>query len=734
MREQYAYNVESQMFTIDMKSKGWGQPGTALLPQSLRDRWAAEKMPHWLCSDLGIPPGETFARLNASWNGDRAPARVLSALTNLFRSRMDKVTDLLVVQPTDRSLVRSIENAPFSTRSRNALARAGLLDRSEELAGMTFGQLMMVPALGHRSILDVSCVLETLVNDRREAIEQGAPSSSEDWRSRVARIAALPWAPFITRQDPRFTSLLSQNDIGSVHERAERLLDEPGGFRATLVGSGEADRFEALELEVRMHEALPLDAALMALLRAHAGERANRISALSVRFGWTGENPTTLEDAARPLGLTRERVRQIESKFLGALPHELYVPQLDRALNVLEAGVPLSLTEATRLLAEVPRLNVSLTPQAVLHTAKMFGRPTSLRVEDVKGKGHVIVGKGTSARDVAQVARKLAGMSGVASVYQVSARTTAPRMAPDYVRRLLVGMSHVDFLTPDWFWVTDIPSRRNRLANIVKKILSVAAPQSVASIREGVRRAFTYRSKSNPRYHSLSTPPNDVLTTFFARSPEFVLADGDVSPLEPLSALDELGEVDKALLDVFRATATGVLDRKAVIEACVGRGLNENSVSLFLTYSPIVEHAGLDIWKLRGVRVDPAAVEALRQANALQPTEKRLLSFGWRPDGKLWIAARLPYNRTSLVLGVPGTLKRYLVDSKFPAIDRDSGTLCGTISVNEGGTSFGYSTFLRISGAEQGDVMLCEYDLAARTVDLSLTEDSVLDVPDLQTI
>ena len=86
------------------------------------------------------------------------------------------------------------------------------------------------------------------------------------------------------------------------------------------------------------------------------------------------------------------------------------------------------------------------------------------------------------------------------------------------------------------------------------------------------------------------------------------------------------------------------------------------------------------MWALRGVQVDPAAVEAVRQANAMRPRERRTLDFGWSPAGGLWMATRLAFP-------VSGSQR----------------------------------------GADEGDVLLIEYDLISNRATLRLADDYVLE-------
>ena len=80
-----------------------------------------------------------------------------------------------------------------------------------------------------------------------------------------------------------------------------------------------------------------------------------------------------------------------------------------------------------------------------------------------------------------------------------------------------------------------------------------------------------------------------------------------------------------------------------------------------------------------------------------------------------------------VVFGVPGAVRRYLVGQTFSANAKDTARSCGQISINEQGSSYGYTSFLRYAGADIGDVLLTEFDLAQHTVELAIADVDILE-------
>lgn len=733
---------------------------------------------YWNATLLVTPRGREY-----STSSSLITPRVQHFILFLIKSRAESIKPIPCFSGSWPSGLQ-IAGIPFSVRSRKCLAALGFLANPELLMRVTFGQLLAAHNLGIKSLIEITTLTEFAVDlhlsvatefvrgigeiadhttetfTRPQAawvihlnevirLAKGIGGISDDtaatpipvdvrWVRQLTEIVSEPWADQISEDDPRFRALLSPGH-GTLQERIERVMSDPAAGSSTIL-----HLLESIPLIRKAIERLDsqfLEDGLLELLAAAIGTKQPKLAIVTARLGWGGEDPKTLQECGDLYGLTRERVRQIADKEGKRLPKfPILFPQLDAALSLLEAASPVPVSVAAELLMERRISRHPFSPISLLQVAEFLGRKTTLLVTVVKGERIVASDSqdrmlGTALR----AARGLAGQAGVASVYQVIDRVSelAEKMAPletdhqpineDDVRRILATHQSCEFLDQDWFWFTALPEGRNRLENITKKILSVTSPQRISNLREGVRRAFKYRSSSNIRYRSLTVPPHAVLGKFLARHPEFRVDGESVGTIKPLNFRIWLGEGEQVLVDVFRTSPSGVLDRKTLIDDCVKRGLNENTVSVYTTYSPILEHIGLDLWKLRGVQVDPAAVEAVREQNQLRHRQTRLLNYGWTSDGKLWVAWRLPPSINSVVLGVPGAVLRYLANRSFSAFAKDSGRATGNISINDIGSSYGYSPFLRYKGADENDTFVAEFDLARSDVQLSITDESMLE-------
>jgi len=668
---------------------------------------------------------------------DRLAQRIQNFLVFLVQSRRDTIASIAVV---DRAWppTFSADKVPWRRRTKNCLARVGMQRRLTELQQITFGDLFAIPSMGPLSILDFACTLEATLNEYQpgprslsEAAGEitGSTTSERNFSAILLKVLEEPWSDWISEQDPRFAGLLPPGH-GTLTERIDLL--------SSALETRDAD-FDALASavpqirdQVTRITSLPLEAAIRDYVGVASGVRDKRLPALLARLHWDGtENGKTLEEAGHMIGVTRERIRQLQKRLYDRLPtHPVLMPALDRALAVLAAKAPIHARAAAELLREERISERPFHPSSLLAVAQGCGRTPSMHLDHIRGHELVTLDAAQAYGDVIiSVAHAQARGSGTSNIADVVAETSSRyglEIPAERVQVLLQRFGDVEFLDDQWFWC---PTRGgDYLRTVSRKMLSVASPIEISVLREGVRRAFKFRSISGaPRWRSPTVPPRQILAAYYRAHPDFVMGDdGMVRSARPLNYRSELAGVEQVIVTVLRASPTNILERAELLERCIERGVNLSSLQTFLSYSPVVERLGAGIWSLRGIKVDPAVVQAMREANALRPRVKRVIDFGWTSEGSLWVAVRLPKDAELQVFHIPAAVSRLVEGRDFPA-RTEAGDPCGRIRVQEYAACHGHADFLRRAGADEGDILQVKFDLAKGQATLALIDDESLE-------
>jgi hypothetical protein len=730
---------KSNDILLDIASIQWGRAPTPLLPRTFRQAFASIVLPEWVCSDLGLPPDSTVSDLGSEvW--EKVPSlndRIRKYLLLLVRMNISTRTELKCFD-TRWPVGLKTDWINWSVRTRNRLLKYELLQDPQSLMDVTYGELLAMEGAGAMVVIDCVATLEGAIASFVSMVRSYIPGETNSEESGISnlleRVLDEPWSQFVSERDPRFRGTLPMGDGESLHDRIERLLSEPGALEQypsvpSLLGG--LDRIRA---KVRKIDAMSLEESLADFLRSCTKETGTRFDALLARLGWAGEPAITLEQAGARLGVTRERLRQIQKKVLDQIDgdDEFYLPKLDEALILLESAAPLTVREGGRLLRKKGVSNgpFAFDVETLLEIAATFNRAPALSVNGT-GQSAVVV---RDQRDewvsgLFSRARRLVGKSGASNVFQLQSilESDGHQVSEESIAAVLQSYGTVDFLDEHWFWVSNIPNERNRLRNLCLKMLAVVSPQSVISLRDGVRRNYKMRLTKSGPWSTLIVPPVEVMKTFFERHPDFEVQDDMVSLKKAVDYRAVLGDTDRVLVDVLRSAPAGVLDRQSFAEKCMQLGMNENTFSVFTSYSIVVEHLSLDLWKLRGTKVDPAEVQAYRFANQVGKRERRQTRFGWSDTGYLWIAAQIPkYGKSTMIVYAAIPIRRYVENQHFTAVAKDSGDCMGTISVSDNGTSWGYGRFMTRYGMDEDDVLLVEFDLGRNVAYLSIGSDDLL--------
>lgn len=707
----------------------WGHRPTPLLPEAFRDLWK-ECLPEWLAEELCLPVGVTFDALGSEfWNefGQASVSgRVRSFVIQTVKSRL---AELLAVCPIRRTWPKSLDprQVPFSVRTMNCLEREGLLDDPSRMTNLSVQDLLKIKAMGVISILDFSCITESVLGPRGDRLLGYAGEAGD-----LLSVVDEAWVDQVSAEDPRFADVIPIG-VGTLYERIDRITLEPQD--PPLEERQVTAALPAIRRRIGDLSALSLERALRQLVESVSCLQGKRLHALERRLGTDGKLPATLEESAAIIGVTRERMRQLQQRFLQRLPrHAIFLPQLDRALELVTNRAPCLAAAAEAMLKQAQISLEAFDVRSLAECGELLGRTVSFEVAQDPA-GATRVRKRDSGRIDAAVrttAHRQASASGASNVEQVVAELQSNHIqaSVEHVLSYLASSSEFEFLDAAWYWYPSAPQDRNRLQNLTRKMLSVASPISVGELREGVQRHYHVRSSRGISKWPIIVPPKAVLLKFYSSHPEFsVDADGNVSSPRLLNHRTELNPTELVLVEAIRSSPSQVLDRASLARRCVDQqGMNGNTFSQFLSSSAVISHLGTDLWSLRGVRVDPAAVEAARQANALRPREKRIIDHGWTDAGDLWIAARVPQETTRFVMGVPAPIRHVLVNQEYQAVD-DLGIPSGIVRTNAEGMSYGggYGSFLTRRGADEGDLLLATFRLTQRQVELRLVDDDALE-------
>jgi hypothetical protein len=427
-----------------------------------------------------------------------------------------------------------------------------------------------------------------------------------------------------------------------------------------------------------------------------------RRRAVARRLGWQGRRVPTLQEAGDEVGLTRERIRQLQLKTLGRLRRSKSPPfreLFDRAvLSLTIDGSPVTpnvrLAEAGLTRDILPVSGVRLLWELLGQAGSFDGYMRQLEPTLIQ------------AADLSRRARALTRSVGVASIEWLSDEL-GHAVPPATVRQVLSYEPWPRFLDSVWFYDPTAPQGRVRLANIATKLAAACGPLEFRDVEDALDRQR--RLGRLPR-----VPPIPVLKSYFAAHPDFVVTgDGRLTSSTELSPEAVLGATELILMQILQAAPDGFLDRAGFLREARAHGIDPNTFSVYTSYSVILDNPVVDVWVIRGQHVSPAVIAA--QPKTRRP---RTGSELWTEAGTLVVRRQLP-EHYSVVVSVPRSFARFLAGRTFEAVDQ-SGRPVGNIVFNDEGTSWGYSRFLLQEQSNAGDTLEAEFHLVKGGTTLTL--------------
>jgi hypothetical protein len=571
---------------------GSASPPIAAVPRTLLAGLSGYRLPSWLRDAAGLMEGATVGELPRNLL-ERSPAgfrrRLRLFVTRLVASKPSALRDVPVLdRPWPPDL--AFDDVSWTLQTRRDLDQSGLRREPAALSQLTYGELISLPRIGPRAAFEFALTLERVVDGAYADVHR---TEADAERARGAAVSR--WAHLVSHEDPRFRDLLPHSRETLAEQlRALRHDDErPRSHPLDVALPAILERVAELDRQ-------PLEISLRAYVQALAGVVAEPLEAILARLGFDGLPPRSRPEAVRDLGLTPERLRQLQRRVAARVPsHQVYMPALERALELLAQTAPCGVEAGATLLQTEKVATVPFHPASVLAAAELCRHAPTFEIERrAEGLRIVTTSMGAAAPGIVSAARKRSRLYGIAKLQELDAAGPEEMEASEeLVRSVLVHYSHAAFLDADWFWLPAEP--RNRLSTVSRAILAVNSPLDVATLRTGICRTYRRRQVS-------SVPSEKALQLFYRSHPSFVVEGrGDVRPLVRAASETELRKTDQLLVDILRSSATGVLDTASFRAACAAHGMPEKTFRFRTTYSAILDQPTRGSWCLRGSLAEP---------------------------------------------------------------------------------------------------------------------------------
>lgn len=683
-------------------------PGRSLLPRVLRPLIGDEPVPEGVARDFGLRSGARLADLDETVWRDLSAVEVRSLAQEVVRVLSPGLPAELndVVLFADRPTLDQLVLLP---RTRNALRR---LVESGRLRQTTVGSVWSLRNFGAVSLLDLLTAVEATgpptVSGAREIDSTATPSTAV--RRAATSLGRKRWASVITAGDPRLGGDLAILDpyATTVREAAQTLAAAnytPSNAKRTVAAirdfTTRVDALRRLRLEEELNQ-----------LVVSLTDQGSATQAIIARTGLSGVEPVTLEVAGQVMGVTRERVRQLEKRFRehAAACDGIWCPVLDRSLQVAADLVPASRSMLETALLDAGLVNGHFSVASLVAAAEIFGK----QVPFTDAGGHLAPpGNWAPLSAIRTTTRRLVEHWGATTVTDVQLRLEEEgfEVEPRLLQLTIEGLDGFGWLDPvrGWFWVR---GPRNRLLNQTRKIMSVAGSIELSELRAGVG-----------RHHRMKgfRPPREVLAALCLASGEYIregdrIVGGPGLPDWRTVLGDNERRLVQALFDYGPVMRRDDLERVVVVE----RGLNRSSFYVYLTYSPIIERYAPGVFGLRGAPVTAAEVEAMIPQRVQHQVLK---DHGWTAEGCLWAAFQIsPSAESTGILGAPAAI-RSVTNGSYELLTEDERSV-GTLVIEQ--NIWGLSPFFRMWGVEAGDFVVISLNLSTRQATIAAGGEELL--------
>jgi hypothetical protein len=456
--------------------------------------------------------------------------------------------------------------------------------------------------------------------------------------------------------------------------------------------------------------------------------------AVAQRYGINGsqidgdvESVLTLEQIGKQLGVTRERIRQLQNKTEKAiLSSRFWMPKLEELFYVLEGFLPISEEKLITYLED--NGYGYYTIRALQKISELYQIEFPFVVKIIKGKKFLTTEAFSEINEVSVLASKLCSKTGFVQTHDLSEYLEQSGLKyhdynPDIVKRNLIEVGNFTQLDESWFSSKDIA--RNRFENVIRLMAHCINPINIKDVREGMKRAFSYRKDLQKKWPWLLAPSH-IMLEYCRLSPYMnVYENGDVYVQEEFLEQYRFAKTFRQMRDIIKAQPNEIIDFRAFQQGGIVAGINPTTFNMYCTFQPFIERFAPGVWGLRGSKPSPASIEAVREYSKQAPRKKRKLIEHFNDDGNIEIITRIsaPHN---FLLQVNLETASNLGNEKY-MLQSIGGRYFGEIQhVPSNQCIFPLGKGLSKIGAEEDDFIKITFDLTTNIASIELVPESII--------
>lgn len=327
----------------------------------------------------------------------------------------------------------------------------------------------------------------------------------------------------------------------------------------------------------------------------------------------------TLEMLGEEFHITRERVRQLESRMhckLSTIATGSSLLYSAAAIAIIRGLDEAATTESwIRHLIQIGFLEQEASADLLVAISRVVNTPPLAlpeqfeRMVEPSPPPHIVLAR----RPVLERARRLSRNCGAARVASLACDGASEAAVEEILRS--DGFSEV---YPGWWMKSDRTCVPKRVAG---KVIAWCGPVSASQLRQGL-------SKRLSRLQ-FAAPPSDVLVRVLEHSGDFVIADGLITLARPPARRPGLTGPELVFMKTVQHEGP-IVSFETLHSRILEAGFSAGSVTSLLRYSAIVERVAFALYVLLGADYDVTDIDQARSGMTKVPAET---SIKPRPDG-----------------------------------------------------------------------------------------------------